>query len=113
MPSDILKDGMVVWKGIDPREGCYCYYKYSSKRLESGNRSLCFESNRTVFEKLGLRIGPHWAKEDWLSVTGLKFYGPTSKDAYDLIEVHPAVEAFLKGGLTNKALKNLLSMEEI
>lgn len=113
IPHSLLKDGMVVWAGKDPRKG-YCCFTYSERRLWEGKRSVCFEENVEVFEKLGFEVTPHWTVQGQLrgyyAVKGLRHHGPY--DDLGDIEVSPVVDIILKDGITNKSMKNLLSMED-
>jgi hypothetical protein len=113
IPHELIKDGMVVWAGKDPRKG-YCYFTYHTDRLHYRKRAVCFPDMVETLEKLGFEITPHWTVEGQLrgyyGAVGLQLHGPLS--SLDGIEVSPVVQMILNNGINNRNLKNLLFMED-
>jgi hypothetical protein len=112
--NPLLENGMVVWKGKDPRRN-YCYYTFEIERYRLNKRSICFEELVPVAEKLGFSITPHWTQhgqlQGWYAVAGLQHHGLLHESDYDKIEVNPVVHKILNNEISNKSFKNLLSME--
>lgn len=113
-PNPLLENGMIVWKGIDPRKD-YCFYTFNVNRFIENKRSICFAEMAPLAEKLGFEILPHWRTHGqilgWYAIAGLQHHAVRDKQLYDAIEIDPIVEKILTQGLKNRNFKNLLQME--
>lgn len=107
-----LKDGMVIYKGKDHRQG-YFYYVYDTSRLASGKKSICFADVAPILESLGFDIFPHWdstlAEKGYLSVEGLHYRGPYS--SVEHVQVSPIIAQLASGPIKNEFFKDLLSSD--
>lgn len=115
-PNSLLKHGMIVWKGKDPRKG-YCVYTYDEMRLWEQKRSICWDDNIEIFEKLGFETGPHWTVQGQLrgfySVRGVRHHGPyESLEEIEQYQISPVANMILNDGINNKNMKMFLTMDE-
>lgn len=113
MPNPLIQDGMVVWKGEDPRRDT-CYYTYELGRDVMQKHAVCFPDMVETMEKLGFEIHPHWTNHGnvvgWYAVQGLRYHGPFPN--VDDVELSPIVEKILAGAIHNQAFKDLLSLDK-
>lgn len=107
---DILKQGMVVWVGKDPRLKAYHYLTYNPFVV---GRAICFEDAVPYLKGLGLNVAEHWKEsmraKGYLGVYNCEYHPLSAADyAAGIVKISPVVEKIFTQGMNNKVFSSLL-----